>query len=111
MVIDTDLMWSAGFWAQHLTYDYRHAEWGEIKELAAAEGISVRDDIEDRIGGENIAGGVFAEEDPVATDMRKFLASEGHRNTILDADWTRVGIGFAVAEDGRHIYCTQHFGR
>ena len=60
-------------------------------------------------GGENIVGGCFVEDDPVKTDMEKFMASAGHRATILDKDFTKVGVGFAVAADGRNIFCTQNF--
>ena len=109
--IDDDLMWSSRFWAEHLTTDFRHAVYGEIKELATMQGIEIRADIEEIISGENIAGGVFEEDDPVETDMRKFMASEGHRNAILNREFTRIGVGFAVADDGRNIYCCQHFGR
>ena len=113
LVIDPDLMWSAGFWAEHLTYEFRHAEWGEIKEFADAQGIPVRDDIEDRISGENITGAGYldvAGANPAITGMERFMDSQGHRNTILDSAYTRVGIGFAVDSDG-YAVCTQHFGR
>ncbi|MFR3787039.1 MAG: stalk domain-containing protein [Agathobaculum desmolans] len=108
--IDEDLMWSSGFWAEHLTTDFRHAEYGEIKELADAQGIPVRDDIEDVINGENIAGAVVPNDNPVTKDMKKFMASEGHRNTILNREWARVGIGFALSDNGQ-VFCCQHFGR
>ena len=109
--IDEDLMWSSGFWAEHLTTDFRHAEYGEIKELADAQGIPVRDDIEDVINGENITGAgrlTGIGYDPMTLAMNNFMNSEGHRNTILDSDWTRVGIGFAVSDDGI-IWCCQNF--
>ena len=108
--IDEDLMWSSGFWAEHLTTDFRHAEYGEIKKLADAQGITVRDDIEDVINGENIAGAVVPNDNPVTKDMKKFMASEGHRNTILNREWARVGIGFALSDNGQ-VFCCQHFGR
>ena len=111
--IDEDLMWSSGFWAEHLTTDFRHAEYGEIKELADAQGIPVRDDIEDVINGENITGAgrlTGIGYDPMTLAMNNFMNSEGHRNTILDSDWTRVGVGFAVSDEGI-IWCCQHFGR
>ena len=41
--------------------------------------------------------------------MNNFMTSEGHRNTILDSDWTRVGIGYAVGPTGS-LYCVQEFG-
>ena len=109
--IDEDLMWSSGFWAEHLTTDFRHAEYGKIKELADAQGIPVRDDIEDVINGENITGAgrlTGIGYDPMTLAMNNFMNSEGHRNTILDSDWTRVGIGFAVSDDGI-IWCCQNF--
>ena len=109
--VDDDLMWSARFWAEHLTTEFRHASYGEIYELATSQSIKVRPDIEEIINGENIAGGVFLEDNPVEIDMKKFMASEGHRNAILNEEFTRVGVGFAVAADGRNIYCCQHFGR
>ena len=108
--VDDDLMWSAGFWAEQLTIEFRHAAYGEIKELADTQGITVRRDIEEIINGENIAGAVAVKDDPVTKDMEKFMASEGHKNTILDPEWTRVGVGFALAENGQ-VFCCQHFGR
>ena len=108
--IDEDLMWSSGFWAEHLTTDFRHAEYGEIKELADAQGIPVRDDIEDVINGENIAAGLSLDNNLVEQGMVGFMNSEGYRNTILDSDWTRVGVGFAASDEGI-IWCCQHFGR
>ena len=111
--VDEDLMWSARFWAEHLTTDFRHASYGEIYKLATSQNIKVRPDIEDIINGENITGagrltGIGL--DPLTLSMNNFMNSEGHRNTILNEEWTRVGVGFALAEDG-NIYCCQHFGR
>lgn len=113
LVQDNDLMWSAQFWAQHLTTEWRHAVYGEIKELADAQGIPVKSNIEDLINGENITGAgrlTGIGYDPMTIAMNNFMASEGHRNTLLNTDYTRVGIGFAVSADGQ-IYCCQHFGR
>ena len=126
LTVDQDLMKWSQFWAQHLaTVKFEHSEASDT--YAWFKGVEVEDvsepdgsfflteemgkEIEHLMGGENIAGAVFAEEDPVTTDMKGFMASEGHRNTILAREWTRVGVGFAVAEDGRHIYCTQSFVR
>lgn len=111
--VDDDLMWSARFWAEHLTTEFRHASYGEIYELATSQSIKVRPDIEEIINGENITGagrltGIGL--DPLTISMNNFMNSEGHRNTILNDEWTRVGVGFALAEDG-NIYCCQHFGR
>lgn len=105
--IDENLMQRAQAWAEHLTHDFRHSTWSEVVEFSQSIGVAA----EEISGGENIAGGVFEEDDPVETDMRKFMASEGHRNAILNREFTRIGVGFAVADDGRNIYCCQHFGR
>lgn len=107
VTIDRNLMLRAQTWAEHLTTDFRHSTWSEVEEFAESIGVSA----ESISGGENIAGGVFLEDNPVEIDMKKFMASEGHRNAILNEEFTRVGVGFAVAADGRNIYCCQHFGR
>ena len=36
------------------------------------------------------------------------MNSEGHRYTLLNAEYTRVGVGFAVGSTGT-IYCCQRF--
>lgn len=113
LVLDDDLMWSSRFWAEHLTSDFRHAVYGEITDLAKAQGIEVRPDIDNVVNGENITGAgrlTGIGYDPMTLSMNNFMASEGHRNAILNPEFTRVGVGFAVAEDG-NIYCCQHFGR
>lgn len=102
---DDNVMKRAQAWAQHLTIEFRHSTWSEVEEFANSIGV----DANSISGGENIVGGCFVEDDPVKTDMEKFMASAGHRATILDKDFTRVGVGFAVAADGRNIFCTQNF--
>ena len=109
LTIDENLMWSSRFWAEHLTTEFRHAVYGEIKELANAQGIPVRDDIEDIINGENIAGAGDYVGSATDAYMQAFMKSTGHRNTILDPEWTRVGVGFAVDEYGGYR-CCQQFG-
>lgn len=102
---DDNVMKRAQAWAQHLTIEFRHSTWSEVEEFANSIGV----DANSILGGENIVGGCFVEDDPVKTDMEKFMASAGHRATILDKDFTKVGVGFAVAADGRNIFCTQNF--
>lgn len=102
---DDNVMKRAQAWAQHLTIEFRHSTWSEVEEFSNSIGV----DANSISGGENIVGGCFVEDDPVKTDMEKFMASAGHRATILDKDFTRVGVGFAVAADGRNIFCTQNF--
>ena len=94
---DDNVMKRAQAWAQHLTIEFRHSTWSEVEEFANSIGV----DANSISGGENIVGGCFVEDDPVKTDMEKFMASAGHRATILDKDFTKVGVGFAVAADGR----------
>lgn len=102
---DDNVMKRAQAWAQHLTIEFRHSTWSEVEEFANSIGV----DANSISGGENIVGGCFVEDDPVKTDMEKFMAFAGHRATILDKDFTKVGVGFAVAADGRNIFCTQNF--
>lgn len=102
---DDNVMKRAQAWAQHLTIEFRHSTWSEVEEFANSIGV----DANSISGGENIVGGCFVEDDPVKTNMEKFMASAGHRATILDKDFTKVGVGFAVAADGRNIFCTQNF--
>ena len=102
---DDNVMKRAQAWAQHLTIEFRHSTWSEVEEFANSIGV----DANSISGGENIVCGCFVEDDPVKTDMEKFMASAGHRATILDKDFTKVGVGFAVAADGRNIFCTQNF--
>ena len=102
-------MQRAQAWANHLTSDFRHSTWSEVVEFAESIGVAA----EDISGGENITGAgrlTGIGYDPMTLAMNNFMNSEGHHNTILNREWTRVGIGFALAEDG-NIYCCQHFGR
>ena len=126
LVQDEKCMEFAQFWAKHLaTVKFEHSTVADM--YAWVKGVDVEDvlnsdgsfdlteemgkEIKRFAGGENIAGGCFVEEDPVKTDMDKFMASEGHRNTLLNSDYSHVGIGFAVAADGRNIFCCQTFSR
>ena len=99
----------AQYWARHLTVEFRHGEWSDLREYANNVGIS-EDDI---AGGENITGAgrlTGIGYDPMTLAMNNFMNSEGHRNAILNSDWTRVGVGFAVSDEGI-IWCCQNFGR
>ena len=63
-------------------------------------------------GSENISGAGNVNGigyGPVTIAMNKFMNSEGHRNTLLSNEYTRIGIGFAVTESGT-AYCCQSFG-
>ncbi|MCC7476914.1 CAP domain-containing protein [bacterium] len=41
--------------------------------------------------------------------MQTLLASPGHRKTMLNPDYTDVGIGFAMSESGRELLVAQEF--
>ncbi|MCI7124654.1 MAG: hypothetical protein MR935_00405 [Agathobaculum sp.] len=56
MQVDDDLVWSAHFWAEQFTIEFRHATYGEIYKLETAQNISIRSDIEEIINGKNITG-------------------------------------------------------
>ena len=107
--LDNDLMKRAQAWAEHLTTDFRHSTWSEVTEFAESIGVAP----EAISGGENITGAgrlTGIGYDPMTLSTNNFMASEGHRNAMLNPEFTHVGVGFAVAEDGS-IYCCQHFGR
>ena len=110
--IDQNLMSWAQYWAMHLTTEFRHSDIDEERAFAAENGMSA----DDVYSHENITGagrmtqlGVEMGFDPMKAAMNNFMNSDGHRYAILDEDYTRVGIGFAVSENGT-IYCAQEFG-
>ena len=103
--IDQNLMGWAQYWAEHLTTEFRHSDIDEERAYAAQQGLSPND----VYSQENITGGSTDPNNVVERHMNNFMTSEGHRNTILDSDWTRVGIGYAVGPTGS-LYCVQEFG-
>lgn len=126
LVQDEMCMDFARFWAKHLaTVKFEHSEWDDM--YAWVKGVDVKDVLEpdgsffmteemgkeiERIsGGENITGAgrlTGIGHDPMTIAMNNFMDSEGHRNTLLNTDYSHVGIGFAVSDDGQ-IYCSQTF--
>ena len=116
----------AQFWAKHLaTVKFEHSTIADM--YAWVKGVDVEDvlesdgsffmteemgkEIERFAGGENITGAgrlTGIGYDPMTLAMNNFMSSEGHRNTILNSDWTHVGIGFAVSDNGI-IWCCQNF--
>ena len=55
--------------------------------------------------GENIAHHATVQKAEAA-----FMSSEGHRRNILGSQWTRVGVGVCVDDQG-FVYVTQLFAR
>lgn len=102
LVQDKNLMQWAQYWAKHLTTEFRHSVWSDNTAYAKLVGISA-DDID---SGENIGTTNFS--DPVTSCMTGFYNSEGHRRTMLNPEYNRVGIGFAVSGNG-DVYCAQEF--
>ena len=125
LVQDEMCMEFAQFWAKHLaTVKFEHSTIADM--YAWVKGVDVEDvlesdgsffmteemgkEIERFAGGENITGGSADLNNVVERHMNNFMTSEGHRNTILDSDWTRVGVGYAVGPTGC-LYCVQNFSR
>lgn len=106
--VDDNLMAFAQYWAEHLTTDFRHSAWSEIEAFANDKGIN-----SNRLdGSENITGAGYAYGQGygmVTLAMNAFMNSDGHRHTLLSAEYSRVGIGFAIANDG-NVYCCQSYG-
>jgi uncharacterized protein YkwD len=63
-----------------------------------------------RVAGENLAYNYYGQDAAAAQAERALMESPGHRANILRPDFTHVGIGVAVAADGRHLF-TQLFKR
>ncbi|MCW2961728.1 MAG: transrane protein [Thermoleophilia bacterium] len=59
----------------------------------------------DKAWGENVATGQTTPEQVVA----EWMASPGHRRNIMDADFTKLGVSYAAAANGRS-YWAQSFG-
>lgn len=123
LVQDEMCMEFAQFWAKHLaTVKFEHSTIADM--YAWVKGVDVEDvlepdgsffmteemgkEIERFAGGENITGGSADLNNVVERHMKNFMTSEGHRNTILDGDWTCVGIGYAIGPTGS-LYCVQNF--
>ena len=106
--VDDNLMAFAQYWAEHLTTDFRHSAWSEIEACANDKGIN-----SNRLdGSENITGAGYAYGQGygmVTLAMNAFMNSDGHRRTLLSTEYSRVGIGFAIANDG-NVYCCQSYG-
>lgn len=98
----------AQYWAKHLATEFRHSDVDDWKDYASVYGVQLND----LNSNENIttAGNtsLLNSEMPFSRAMRNFMNSEGHRNTILQTYYTRVGVGFFVSEDGS-VYCVQKF--
>ena len=89
--VDDNLMAFAQYWAKHLTMN--------ADDIDGGENITTADNIQSA----NIKS-------PAIRAMELFMNSEGHRNTLLRTDYTRIGVGFSVGPTGR-VYCDQSFGR
>ena len=125
LIRDEMCMEFAQFWAQHLaTVKFEHSTIADM--YAWVKGVDVEDvlepdgsffmteemgkEIEPFAGLENITGGSTEINNVVERHMNNFMTSEGHRNTLLTKDFTKVGIGYAVGPTGS-IYCCQTFSR
>jgi uncharacterized protein YkwD len=54
--------------------------------------------------GENLARNNYPSGQSVATAMSAFMASDGHRENLLNPRYTRAGIGHAITVDGMNYY-------
>ena len=53
--------------------------------------------------GENLARNNYPDEESVAVAMRDWMASEGHRENILNVHYTAIGVGAAVDVVGHEV--------
>ncbi|HEV2123851.1 MAG TPA: CAP domain-containing protein [Chloroflexota bacterium] len=61
-----------------------------------------------RVAGENLAYNTHGANETAPAAERALMASPTHRDNILRADYTHVGVGVAVGPDGKYLY-TQLF--
>lgn len=54
--------------------------------------------------GENLAMNNYSDAESPERAVAALMQSPAHRSNILDSDFTRVGVGLAVAADGRKFY-------
>ena len=81
-------------------FSHTSPAYGGLTQLLSAQGIQYS------YAGENIAMG---QNSPEAV-MRAWMNSSGHRANILNANFTRLGVGYAENTNGTP-YWTQHFIR
>ncbi|HWO72016.1 MAG TPA: CAP domain-containing protein [Dehalococcoidia bacterium] len=62
------------------------------------------------IAGENIARNNYPDSQTVDVAMTGFMNSPGHRSNILDARYTKVGIGVAVGANGMKYFAVVFAG-
>lgn len=107
--VDSNLMAFAQYWAEHLTIEFCHSAWSE--KVAFAKSVGIDPSAVD--SNENITGAGYAYGQGygmVTLAMNAFMNSEGHKRNMLNTEYRRVGVGFAVASDG-NVYCCQNFSR
>jgi uncharacterized protein YkwD len=56
------------------------------------------------LAGENLARNNYPESQTVSVAMQAFMASQAHRVNVLEAKFTRIGIGMAVGADGMKYF-------
>lgn len=88
--IDPTLTAFAQEWADHLAAQEGLAHRDELGKAAWAAGVRFTN------VGENVGEG-----DSVAELHAAFMASSAHRENVMAPEWTRVGVGVAVDDDGR----------
>jgi len=61
--------------------------------------------------GADMLGENVGYDQSIAMDHLGFMASPHHRDNVLEARYTHVGIGVAVSADGTRVYVTEDFAR
>jgi uncharacterized protein YkwD len=56
------------------------------------------------LAGENLARNNYPESQAVGVAMQAFMASQSHRVNVLEAKFTRIGIGMAIGADGMKYF-------
>src|SRR5687767_13822253 len=78
---------------------FRHDIGGyQVFEVMRDHGVTYR------VAGENLAYNYYSPEETAARAERALMESPTHRANILRSDYTHVGVGVAVAPDGRYLF-------
>lgn len=85
----------------------KHAQWMASKRKLTHAGFETRVEGKWMTTGENIAWKQVTEAEAVECWMN----SAGHRANILNADFKKIGFGFAEASDGTIYWCTIFGGK
>jgi uncharacterized protein YkwD len=64
-----------------------------------------------KIAGENIARNNYPDSQAVSAAMTGFMNSPTHKENIMDARFTNIGVGVVLGSDGMKYYAVEFAGK